>query len=58
MVETGDVVEVGDKLVVLEAMKMEIAIVAPVAGTILDVRCTQGQLVAVDQVLFVIQTEV
>ena len=58
VVETGDVVEVGDKLVVLEAMKMEIAIVAPVAGTILDVRCTQGQLVAVDQVLFVIQTEV
>ena len=58
VVETGDVVEVGDKLVVLEAMKMEIAIVAPVAGTILDVRCTQGQLVSVDQVLFVIQTEV
>lgn len=58
VVETGDVVEVGDKLVVLEAMKMEIAIVAPVAGTILDVLCTQGQLVSVDQVLFVIQTEV
>ena len=58
VVETGDVVEVGDKLVVLEAMKMEIAIVAPVAGTVIDVRCTQGQLVAVDQVLFVIQTEV
>lgn len=55
-VETGDVVEVGDKLVVLEAMKMEIAIVAPVAGTILDVRCRQGQLVSVDQVLFVIQS--
>jgi len=58
VVETGDVVEVGDKLVVLEAMKMEIAIVAPVAGTILDVLCTKGQLVSVDQVLFVIQTEV
>ena len=58
VVETGDVVEVGDKLVVLEAMKMEIAIVAPVAGTVLDVRCVQGQLVSVDQVLFVIQTEV
>ena len=58
VVETGDVVEVGDKLIVLEAMKMEIAIVAPVAGTILDVLCTQGQLVSVDQVLFVIQTEV
>ncbi|MCY7320331.1 MAG: urea carboxylase, partial [Phormidesmis sp. CAN_BIN36] len=56
VVETGDVVEVGNKLVVLEAMKMEIAIVAPVSGTILDVRCTQGQLVSVDQVLFVIQT--
>jgi len=58
VVETGDVVEVGDKLIVLEAMKMEIAIVAPVAGTIIDVRCRQGQLVLVDQVLFVIQTEV
>ena len=58
VVEKGDVVEVGDKLVVLEAMKMEIAIVAPVSGTVLDVRCAQGQLVSVDQVLFVIQTEV
>ncbi|PSB17742.1 urea carboxylase [Phormidesmis priestleyi ULC007] len=58
VVEKGNVVEVGDKLVVLEAMKMEIAIIAPVSGTILNVRCTQGQLVAIDQVLFVIQTEV
>ena len=56
-VEIGDVVAVGDKLVVLEAMKMEIAIAAPVSGTVIDVRCTQGQLVSVDQVLFVIQTE-
>lgn len=50
-----ETVAVGDKLVVLEAMKMEIAITAPVAGVVVKVLCTQGQLVAVDQALFVIQ---
>ena len=58
VVEIGEQVTSGDKLIVLEAMKMELAIVAPVSGTISDIRCTPGQLVSVDQSLLVIQTEI
>ena len=34
----GDVVAEGDELIVLESMKMEIPVVAPVAGTVAEVR--------------------
>jgi biotin carboxyl carrier protein len=36
--EVGQHVDEGDELVILESMKMEIPVVAPVAGTISDVR--------------------
>ncbi len=55
LVEVGDVVAAGDRLVILESMKMEIAITAPISGRVLEIRCTQGQMVAVGQILFVIQ---
>lgn len=55
LVEVGDVVAAGDRLVILESMKMEIAITAPISGRVLEIRCTQGQMVAVGQVLFVLQ---
>ena len=55
LAEVGTVVEVGDRLVVLESMKMEIAIASPVSGTVIDVLCAQGQIVAVGQALFIIQ---
>ena len=51
--EVGQRVEVGDELVVLESMKMEIPVTAPVAGTVTDVRVapkdqvTEGDVVAV-----------
>jgi hypothetical protein len=51
VVELGAEVAVGDRMVVLESMKMEIAIVAPVAGTVIEVLCTQGQMVSVGQAL-------
>jgi 3-methylcrotonyl-CoA carboxylase alpha subunit len=44
-VRAGDHVEAGDTLIVLEAMKMELPIRAPRAGTIRAVRCSEGQLV-------------
>ncbi len=55
LVEVGAEVMGGDRLVILESMKMEIAITAPISGRVLEIRCTQGQMVAVGQVLFVIQ---
>ena len=44
-VRAGDHVEAGDTLIVLEAMKMELPIRAPRAGTVKAVRCSEGQLV-------------
>jgi biotin carboxyl carrier protein len=36
-VEVGQEVEEGDELVVLESMKMEIPVLAPIAGTVTEV---------------------
>ena len=55
VVEVGTSVEVGDQLIILESMKMEIAITASVAGTVINILCIEGQLVAVGQNLVVIQ---
>ncbi|NOR37614.1 MAG: sodium-extruding oxaloacetate decarboxylase subunit alpha [Woeseiaceae bacterium] len=46
-VAVGDVVAQGDPLVVVEAMKMETAVVAPKAGTISQVFVSEGGVVAV-----------
>jgi acetyl-CoA carboxylase biotin carboxyl carrier protein len=52
-VEVGQKVEEGDELVVLESMKMEIPVVAPVAGKVTEVRVEpdtqvhEGDLIAV-----------
>ena len=52
-VEVGQQVAVGDELVVLESMKMEIPVVAPIAGTVTqvavepDTSIKEGDLVAV-----------
>jgi biotin carboxyl carrier protein len=44
-VNVGDAVSEGDTVVVLEAMKMELAIRAPMAGTVRAVHCKAGDLV-------------
>ena len=44
-VAVGDQVEAGHALVVLEAMKMELAITAPHAGRITRIACRQGEIV-------------
>lgn len=48
----GDVVKVGDLVLILEAMKMENEIVAPVDGTITAMKCTAGDTVAGGDILF------
>jgi 3-methylcrotonyl-CoA carboxylase alpha subunit len=47
----GDSVEEGQELLVMEAMKMELALKAPRSGTIESVSATQGEFVEADAVL-------
>jgi acetyl-CoA/propionyl-CoA carboxylase biotin carboxyl carrier protein len=54
-VAEGDIVEVGQTLCVLEAMKMENNIAADVAGTVAEVRVGPGDSVGAGDVLIVIR---
>jgi urea carboxylase len=56
-VETGQRVEAGQRLIVLEAMKMEIAVTAPVAGIVETLNCALGMLVSAGQTLAAIRKE-
>ncbi|MCG4455146.1 acetyl/propionyl/methylcrotonyl-CoA carboxylase subunit alpha [Pseudomonas sp. MMS21-TM103] len=51
LVETGQRVEAGTALVVLEAMKMEHSIRAPHAGTVKALYCSEGEMVSEGSVL-------
>ncbi len=51
LVNVGDKVEKGDKIAVLEAMKMESDVVAPQAGTISDILVSPGQQVEANAVI-------
>lgn len=53
-VKVGDKVEVGDKVLVMEAMKMENIIAADVAGTVAEILVGEGDAVTQDQALIVI----
>ena len=54
-VEVGSVVNVGDTLCIIEAMKIMNEIEAEVAGTVKQILCDNGQGVEYGQVLFVIE---
>ncbi len=49
--KVGDAVKKGDTVVIVEAMKMEIPMVAPVDGTVASIDCTVGDPVEADAVL-------
>jgi len=49
--KVGDRVEEDDVVVVLEAMKMEIPIVAPASGVLREIKVSPGQAVDAEQVL-------
>jgi acetyl-CoA carboxylase biotin carboxyl carrier protein len=51
----GDRVEEEDVLMILESMKMEIPVTAPVAGTITEIRVREQEVVKEGQVLAVIE---
>ena len=57
-VEAGQRVEAGQKLLVLEAMKMEIAVASPAAGTVERLDCSMGSLVIAGQRLVTLRQEV
>lgn len=54
LVEVGQTVAAGDTLVVLEAMKMEMPVRAPHAGTVTTVNCAEGELVTPDKPVVVL----
>jgi methylmalonyl-CoA carboxyltransferase small subunit len=51
IVEAGQAMQVGDALLVLEAMKMETNITAPAAGKIAVIRVNQGDSVQAGQIV-------
>lgn len=52
----GDSVEEGQAVLVMEAMKMELTLRAPRAGTISEVRATEGEFVEADAVLVILES--
>ncbi|QDU96291.1 biotin/lipoyl-containing protein [Lignipirellula cremea] len=51
LVSAGDVVREGQPLLVLEAMKMEVEVASPTAGTVQEISVTVGQHIAGGQLL-------
>lgn len=52
---TGDRVDDGDTLVILESMKMEMPVEAEDSGTVSEIRCEEGQSVSEGDVLVVLE---
>jgi len=51
----GQSVKAGDTLVLVESMKMELPVTAPLDGVITQLRCSEGRAVAVAQTLLIIR---
>ena len=54
-VNVGDTINEGDEVVILEAMKMELPVVANGPGTVKEVKCKKGDAVEADAVLIVLE---
>ncbi len=54
-VSVGDTVNEGDEVVILEAMKMELPVVAEVSGAVKEINCTKGEGVEGEAVLVVLE---
>ncbi len=57
LVREGDVVQVGQGLVIMESMKMETELAAAVAGTVAEIAVTAGQVMGQGDLLVVITPE-
>jgi urea carboxylase len=58
LVKEGERVTAGQKVVVVEAMKMEVGVEAPMAGIVKKIAAAPGKLVTAGQALAVIEAEV
>ena len=56
-VEAGSRVEAGDVLVILESMKMEIPLLAPMAGVVREIRVQPGSAVRAGQRVAVLELD-
>lgn len=54
-VAVGDAVNEDDELIILEAMKMEMPVVATASGQVKEIKCGKGDAVGADDVLVVIE---
>ena len=54
-VNPGDSVNEGDEVVIIEAMKMELPVVATGSGTVKEINCKKGDTVEADSVLIVLE---
>ncbi len=55
LVQAGEQVRENDQVATLEAMKMEMPIVAPVSGTVKEINVKAGDEVTSDSVLMIIE---
>lgn len=51
----GDAVNEDDEILILEAMKMELPVVATGAGTVKEIRCQVGDAIEAEAVLVVLE---
>lgn len=54
-VKEGDTVNEGDEVIILEAMKMELPVVANESGNVKEVKCNKGDAVEAEAVLVVLE---
>lgn len=54
-VKVGDIVKEEDEICVLEAMKMENPIMAPISGEIVEIRVAPNQMVETGEVIAIIE---
>ena len=57
LAQAGELVQAGQVILVLEAMKMENEVAAPVAGKLSRIEVSAGQVVGAQQLLFEVQPE-
>ncbi|OGP69611.1 MAG: acetyl-CoA carboxylase biotin carboxyl carrier protein subunit [Deltaproteobacteria bacterium RBG_13_47_9] len=55
LVQIGDVVNDGNEVAVIEAMKMELPIVSSASGKVIEIGVSAGQAVEADMTLVVIE---
>ena len=53
-VKVGDQVSDNDEVIILEAMKMELPIVATASGTVKEIKCKKGDAVEAEDTLIII----